>query len=265
MSGRAVSGHATKRGSGHRLAGAFAAGGLIVLSACATDAPRETTTASASVTPTKCRSGEPFTFGFGRGLAWRVRPDVVVLARGGDYRVTLVKASVAYWNRHFEAIGSGFRLGAVTVERLPYRMESYMPRVSRTVLRRQRGLPSREPEGLGRHCGRIVVVLAGDQFISFAKIVRRHGFLLVGIKGDTHFPFDRPNVARNVIAHEIGHAIGLRHNADPAMLMCGRPAPCRPTAFESSTSRFFPITEGEKKGLRAKYPPNWPGPQRPGS
>jgi len=37
-----------------------------------------------------------------------------------------------------------------------------------------------------------------------------------------------PNVARNVIARELGHAIGLGHNSDPTMLMCGRPAPCRP-------------------------------------
>jgi hypothetical protein len=61
----------------------------------------------------------------------------------------------------------------------------------------------------------------------------------------------------HIIAHEIGHAIGLGHNADPAMLMCGRPAPCRPDAFISDQPRLFPLTEEDRSRLRAMYPPDW--------
>jgi hypothetical protein len=55
----------------------------------------------------------------------------------------------------------------------------------------------------------------------------------------------------------VGHALGLGHNDDPAMLMCGRPAPCRPDAFQSTTPRFFPLTETERAQLRALYPATW--------
>src|SRR5262249_55070072 len=45
---------------------------------------------------------------------------------------------------------------------------------------------------------------------------------------------------------ELGHAIGSAHNTDPTMLMCRRPAPCRPTEFQSATEHYFPLTGDEK-------------------
>jgi hypothetical protein len=51
--------------------------------------------------------------------------------------------------------------------------------------------------------------------------------------------------------------MGLGHNADPALLMCGRPAPCRPDAFQSTTEHFFPLSAAEKARLLVLYPLNW--------
>jgi hypothetical protein len=70
-------------------------------------------------------------------------------------------------------------------------------------------------------------------------------------------PLTLPNVLPNVIAHELGHAIGLRHDDDPKLLMCGRPASCRPGAFQSDTPHFFPLSGAEKDRLRSLYPSDW--------
>jgi hypothetical protein len=62
---------------------------------------------------------------------------------------------------------------------------------------------------------------------------------------------------RNVITHELGHAIRLGHNDDCTTLMYGRPAPCRPDAFQSEVAKFFPLTEDDKATLRTRYPRTW--------
>jgi hypothetical protein len=173
-------------------------------------------------------------------LVWNLVPTITVVSGARDPRLPLVSDAVAFWNDTFAQLGTPFRLGALTqvVGAIPVEH----------LEKPFRGLPE----------GNIIVALSEESdFISFTALQASSDKAVVAIKDYRSFPLTLPNVARNVIAHGLGLAIGLSHNADPTTFMCGRPAACRSDLFASDRPKYFPLTEADKADLLRMYPTSW--------
>jgi hypothetical protein len=176
---------------------------------------------------------------------------VAVSSSAGDPRFGLVDEAVSFWNKTLQEIGVCYSLGPVTqlVQPVP---EEALQSVSRAILERA---PIAIPSVLLEPPGEVTIFLGASEFISFKTgPVGANAKRVIGIRGLQFPPISLPNVARNVITHMLGLALGLRHNNDPTTLMCGRPASCRPALFRSITPRVFPLTDSERSQLRAMYP-----------
>jgi hypothetical protein len=169
----------------------------------------------------------------------------VVGPDAGDPRWAAVDEAVEFWND--ELAMADLQLGPATrvVRPVP---DDALRASSDAVLAGRRG--HGVPRLLEDVPGDIVVALSNAELISFA--IRRSGGSkgFVGMRRADIPPLSLPNVLRNVVAHELGHVLGLQHNSDPTTLMCGRPAPCRPTEFTSDVRRFFPLTDADRANLR---------------
>ena len=192
------------------------------------------------------------------------RPVVIVAPDAADVRVTQTREAIAFWNRTLEDLGLDLRLRmsdvVVSESRL---LENYARQVSQRGGRLPRGSAGPQPPAELRELDADTVVLLSRQpLMPFAWPLDRWsnaGGSTTGSGLPRYFVAIRAvqpkrsgddKVLRNVIAHELGHTLGLTHHRATATLMCG---PCSSLAAEDNPQEWLPLTAADRERLRALH------------
>ncbi len=179
--------------------------------------------------------------------------EITILGDERDPRMPAAREAIEHWNAEFKRLDRRLRFDTVGI-----RPDSIPDTVVRAAQNEAviGGGPatSRLLSNLSATPGDVVIILTQTDLISFSVPLRRGSKGVVAVRRGDIWPLTLPNTARNVIAHEMGHVLGLSHNTDSTTLMCGRPASCRPAAFTSESARFFPLTSADEQRIVARWP-----------
>ena len=182
------------------------------------------------------------------------RQIVIITFDAADERVTQTREAVAFWNRTLSDLELRVRLReAELVIASPDRraLENYARQVSQRGGRLPRGAAGPQPpRELTDLQADIVVLLSRQPLLPFAwPLPSLTGHFVAIRAAEPQRPSD-DKVLRNVIAHELGHTLGLTHNRATATLMCG---PCSSVAAEASPLEWLPLTADDRARLRALH------------
>ena len=173
------------------------------------------------------------------------RRVVILRPAESDGRVASTREAIESWNKVFSDLQLPTRLVETTLvvtSRGARVLENYTRQVWQQAGRVvPGGSGPDEPGELSSLFTSIVLFLAAQPTISFAWPVK-------GLPG--HFvAISAEPVTRNVIAHELGHALGLTHLNDPGVLMC---SPCRASEI-MPPGAFLPVMDADRQRLLELY------------
>ena len=182
---------------------------------------------------------------------------VIITPDAADERVTQTREAVAFWNRTLSDLDLGVRLReAELIIASPdsRALENYARQVSQRGGRVPRGAAGPQPPSeLTDLQADIVVLLSRQPLMPFAwplpSSAWSPGYFVAIRTAEPRRPSD-DKVLRNVIAHELGHTLGLTHNRATATLMCG---PCSSVAAEDNPLKWLPLTADDRDRLRALH------------
>lgn len=195
-------------------------------------------------------------------VPWKKVPSIAVMSIVHDSRLPAVDKAVEFWNATLSGLGSPFRLGSIAhiPEIVRYESVLYYALHGREFQIAFGGWPANAfefPRRIAKISDDIIIVLTTTKAAPFTASDRSSRKVIIVI-GGSHF--NTWQDVLNVVAHELGHVVGLDHNDDPNALMCGdigdRPQ-CR-VGSDLASSDVLPLTISDQRKLLDMYPPYWP-------
>ncbi len=179
---------------------------------------------------------------------------LIVSPSESDERLEPTLEAIEFWNRTFrdldlEPVLVDFEV--VVASPATHALENYAFKISRRAGRPSAGpYEPAPPEELSAMNAEVVVLLSKQNLMQFAWPLPQTTHYFIAINASSEWsPIDARKM-RNVIAHELGHAVGLTHVDGPSALMC---QPCRMPDEREGDPAFLPLTEHDRSRLLEIY------------
>jgi hypothetical protein len=181
---------------------------------------------------------------------------VIVTPVASDARLAATRDAIAFWNRTFSdlklrqpLVEADVHVGAPMSRAFEAYTRDVWRLAGKSVPRTAYPIP---PAALVDLDTDIVIFFSSQRIYSFAwPFGDGDSRFFLAIQNDAVPPLTYANVTRNVIAHELGHTLGLRHNGFTPTLMCG---PCETLLYWSARPMFFPLTRKDRARLQMLHP-----------